>query len=287
MSHFMRLHAFSVRLTSHCICVPASASTVCGRQHTQLVSLSICQLDVVAIACAFSVCFIKLNPEAENPSCTCRWLKIEQHKLQGIDSSWAEALAAAKESGALDVQYKLEALIGVQLPQSPPNPLAAASAAGAGMGDVASVTQNFKPDLALKQELHDIKVKKRQRLVNLTLPVPTPREAAAAVAAGVVPSSSSSSALNTTANGTRQFGLPDPTCGAVPEGWVAVRWAGMLQAESLWLWFLLFASIIRHVAADRCCCCIACPRSIMLALEVSGALAPISALYCCTQQATR
>lgn len=161
----------------------------------------------------------------------CSWLKIEQHKLNHLDSSWADALAAAKESGAVDVQYKLEALIGVQLPQHHNQaaqqhaPAAAAVAGRGGSADaLGTITQSFKPDLQLKQELHDIKVKRRQRLANLTIPVPSPKEAAAAAEAGVVVPSSISRAVNTTANGTRQFGLPDPTCGAVPEGCVAVRW---------------------------------------------------------------
>lgn len=164
----------------------------------------------------------------------CRWLAIEQHKLAKIDTSWADALAAAKEAGAADVVYKLEALIGVKLPHLgaagglAPAAAAAAVAAGsnsaaADLGAVAAITQNFCPDLALKQELHDIKVKKRQRLANLQLPVPTPSDTARAVAAGVVPSSSSSGSINTGAYGTRQFGIPDPTCGAVPEGCVAIR----------------------------------------------------------------
>jgi hypothetical protein len=70
-----------------------------------------------------------------------------------------------------------------------------------------------------------VQVKKRQRLANLQLPVPTPADTLKAVAAGVVPSSSSSS-FNTGAYGTRQFGIPDPTCGAVPEGCVAIRYVG-------------------------------------------------------------
>lgn len=159
----------------------------------------------------------------------CRWLQIEQHKLEHIDSSWFDALAAAKESGATDVVYKLEALIGVVLPKVGANgaislPAAAAvNAASSSMdaGAVAAVTQYFKPDLALKQELHDIKIKKRQRLANLTLPVPTPTEAANAAAVGLIESSKVS--CNTGAYGTRQFGIPDPTCGAVPEGFVAIR----------------------------------------------------------------
>lgn len=164
-----------------------------------------------------------------------RWLQIEQHKLEHIDSSWSDALAAAKEACATDVVYKLEALIGVVLPQasssgaavSTPAPAAAAAAAAnaarsaAGVGMVAAITQNFRPDLALKQELHDIKLKKRARLANLTLPVPSPADAAKAAAAGVVPSSSVS--YSTGAYGTRQFGLPDPTCEGVPQGYVAVR----------------------------------------------------------------
>jgi hypothetical protein len=175
----------------------------------------------------------------------CRWLQIEQHKLEHIDSSWSDALAAAKEACATDVVYKLEALIGVVLPQaggnssssgsgavSAPVPAAAAAAANAargaaGVGMVASITQNFRPDLALKQELHDIKLKKRARLANLTLPVPSPADAAKAAAAGVVPSSSVS--FSTGAYGTRQFGLPDPTCGGVPQGYVAVRWVVSVQ----------------------------------------------------------
>lgn len=158
---------------------------------------------------------------------SCRWLQIEQHKLEHIDSSWFDALAAAKESGATDVVYKLEALIGVLLPKMGANgaislPAAAAvNAASADTGAVAAITQYFKPDLALKQELHDIKIKKRQRLANLTLPVPTPTEAANAAAAGLIETSKVS--YNTGAYGTRQFGIPDPTCGAVPEGYVAIR----------------------------------------------------------------
>lgn len=171
-------------------------------------------------------------------SVAVRWLQIEQHKLEHIDSSWSDALAAAKEACATDVVYKLEALIGVVLPQagssssgaavSTPAPAAAAAAAAAAarntagqVGMVAAITQNFRPDLALKQELHDIKLKKRARLANLTLPVPSPADAANAAAAGVVPSSSVS--FSTGAYGTRQFGLPDPTCGGVPQGYVAVR----------------------------------------------------------------
>jgi hypothetical protein len=157
------------------------------------------------------------------------WLQIEQHKLEHIDSSWFDALAAAKESGTTDVVYKLEALVGVELPQIgangamslPPAAAASTSAASGSAGAVAAITQNFKPDLALKQELHDIKIKKRQRLANLTLPVPTPADAANAAAAGLIASSSVS--YNTGSYGTRQFGIPDPTCGAVPEGYVAIR----------------------------------------------------------------
>lgn len=152
------------------------------------------------------------------------WLQIEQHKLEHIDSSWFEALAAAKESGTTDVVYKLEALIGVVLPQIGTNgamslPPAAAASSPADAGAVAAITQNFKPDMALKQELHDIKIKKRQRLANLTLPIPTPADTANAAAAGLIASSSVS--YNTGSYGTRQFGIPDPTCGAVPEGYVA------------------------------------------------------------------
>lgn len=135
---------------------------------------------------------------------------------------------AAKESGSTDVVYKLEALIGVVLPHvgaNGPMSLAPATAAGssANAGAVAAITQNFKPDMALKQELHDIKIKKRQRLANLTLPVPTPADAANAAATGLIASNSVS--YNTGSYGTRQFGIPDPTCGAVPEGYVAIRWA--------------------------------------------------------------
>jgi hypothetical protein len=164
-----------------------------------------------------------------------RWLKIEQHKLQNIDASWSAALAAAKEGGAVDVVYKLEALIGVKLPQAAgPIAIASASALAAAAGvtaptdAVAAVTRNFQPDLALKQELHDIKTRKRQRLSNLTLPVPTPADTLNAVAAGVVESSSCT--FNTGAFGTRQFGLPDPTCGAVPEGYVAIRCGCLVNA---------------------------------------------------------
>lgn len=167
-----------------------------------------------------------------------RWLQIEQQKLEHIDSSWSDALAAAKEACATDVVYKLEALIGVVLPQagsssgggaaiSTAAAAAAAAAANAArsastgaVGMVAAITQNFRPDLALKQELHDIKLKKRAQLANLTLPVPSPADAAKAATAGVVPSSSVS--FSTGAYSTRQFGLPDPTCGGVPQGYVAV-----------------------------------------------------------------
>jgi hypothetical protein len=107
----------------------------------------------------------------------CRWLKIEQHKLQKIDTSWADALAAAKESGASDVVYKLEALIGVVLPTlgvtgaTLPAAAAAASSSDSGsaeLGAVAAITQNFQPDLALKQELHDIKVTNAVKVCRLS-----------------------------------------------------------------------------------------------------------------------
>lgn len=197
----------------------------------------------------------------------CSFLQIEQAKLSNLDTSWGAALAAATQMGAVDVEYKLQALIGVQLPQTTPvgqpggtGGLAAAAAAvssaaaaaarasaaaalagGATSDTVAALTQNFKPDLALKQELHDLKVKKRQRLALLTIPVPSPRDAAFAAAAaasesaGAVGGGDDSSfgagagedenaaAINTRSYGVRQFGIPDPSCGGVPDGCVAIR----------------------------------------------------------------
>lgn len=181
------------------------------------------------------------------PARVCSWLKIEMHKLASIDNSWHTALAAAKSAGALDVVYKLDAMIGLvpqqdlqeqqQQGNQPGHPAAGGSGTSNSSSDRQSCTgplaggglafsgpalgRVFKPDLALKAELHDIKVKQRQRLALMQLPVPTTADADAAVKAGVVaPCPGLASAAGV---GVRLFGLPDPSCGGVPEGCVAVR----------------------------------------------------------------
>jgi hypothetical protein len=83
------------------------------------------------------------------------------------------------------------------------------------------------------QELHGIKLAMRQRLAMLSLPLPSPADAAQAAAAGVLAGAAAAGASQHTCiglaaaaaacAGVRLFGLPDPSCGGVPEGCVAVR----------------------------------------------------------------
>lgn len=100
-------------------------------------------------------------------------------------------------------------------------------------------SMSFVPDLALKEELHSIKVTFHMKLLSMSLPVPSPADVDEAVRAGVVLASRTSAgairlpaaAAGTAAvgggvgqaGGVRLFGLPDPTGGSVPEGCVAVR----------------------------------------------------------------
>eukprot|EP00775_Hariotina_reticulata_P005922 gene5922-6162_t len=104
------------------------------------------------------------------------------------------------------------------------------------INDTRKVASNmsFVPDLALKEELHSVKLSFHMKLLNLSLPVPTPADFDEAARAGVVLASrSSTAALALPAatvggsvgqpGGVRLFGLPDPTGGSVPEGYVAVR----------------------------------------------------------------
>lgn len=83
----------------------------------------------------------------------------------------------------------------MQLTRSDPNSSssnsATTSAAAAGVHATGFCSNSprqlsFKPDLALMQDLHDIQVKRCQRLALMSLPVPSAQDTAAAVAAGVI-----------------------------------------------------------------------------------------------------
>lgn len=155
-----------------------------------------------------------LTCDCVNLSTNCRWSDIEQHKLVGIDSSYDKAYAAARAAGDIEVIHKLEALIGVQLQHNTAVPnnsstnsntlhptagvvhisngisnLGLATPIAATMQSVVnsgSGVMSFQPDLALKMDLHAIKLRRRQKMANMSLPVPSADDTAAAVRDGVI-----------------------------------------------------------------------------------------------------